>query len=31
MIEHFGLNEITSYKYYSYSDIKGRLKNNLDV
>jgi hypothetical protein len=26
MIEHFGLNEITSYKYYSYSDIKNLLK-----
>ena len=26
MIEHFGLNEITSYKYYSYSDIKNILK-----
>ena len=26
MIEHFGLNEITSYKYYNYSEIKKLLK-----
>lgn len=26
MIEHFGLNEITSYKYYNYSDIEKILK-----